>query len=116
MNNQDNACEICYDGEIERVLPCKHLLCSKCFKCINKCPFCRNPNINMKSILAEFIKDYNGLYDKEYDNDMRDDYTFAYYIFHFVDREGLDEEGDIKLRKRSTVNLDLYKSYTQYVE
>ena len=107
MSSPDNTCEICYEQDVERVLPCKHSLCSKCFMRVNKCPYCRRQNINMKSVLAELIKDYDGMYDKEYDVDLREDYTFANYIFNEF-RNHVMREGLIKLPKTCTPHLDLY--------
>jgi hypothetical protein len=113
MTSQDKTCEICYEQDVERVLPCKHRLCSKCFVCVNKCPYCRRPNINMKSVLAPLLEDYDGLYDKEIDNDMRDDYTLPFYIFHFRNRDRIIKEGYIKLPKIYTPHFALY-GYTEY--
>ena len=64
MPSQDNTCTICYAQYIDRVLPCKHMLCSTCFHCVNACPFCRNKTIRMKDILAPLMEDYDGTYDK----------------------------------------------------
>jgi len=61
----------------------------------------------MKSVLAELIKDYDGMYDKEYDVDLREDYTFANYIFNEF-RNHVMREGLIKLPKTYTPHLDLY--------
>ena len=61
----------------------------------------------MKHILAPLIEDYDGLYDKEYDNDMREGYTFANYICHEF-RNHVMREGLIKLPKTFTPHLDVY--------
>ena len=109
MPSQDNTCTICYTQDIERVLPCKHMLCSICFHCVNSCPFCRNRIIKMKDILAPLIEDYDGTYDKELDSDpIRDNYSLADYIFHFREREKVIEEGIIKLPKVFKISYELY--------
>jgi len=61
----------------------------------------------MKSVLAPLMEDYDGLYDREYDNDMREDYTFANYIFNEF-RNHVIREGIMKLPKTFTPHRDLY--------
>jgi len=38
----DIECSICFVNEKNKILPCGHKVCEKCYQQIELCPFCRN--------------------------------------------------------------------------
>ena len=99
-------CEICYDNDCERTLVCNHKLCGTCFTHVDKCPFCRKEIINLRTVLKPLMKEYDSLYDREYDVDARENRTFAYTIL-YEDRLFYKEFYKMKL-SLVEVNKELY--------